>query len=161
MKLSDSQKLVICALENRLNWKLVNIPNHEFNQLIRNNIIIRDENEQITINDKQLNKLFDEQFVETYRKLFSNIRNGSKGNKQGVIRKLRKLFNENDISKNDVLKLAVTHIQNKGKLARNADYFLYKEIKENGIKYTISPILELKQEIEEDLKSNNIFTKQI
>jgi hypothetical protein len=161
MKLSQAQKLVILPLENKLDHLLVNISNQEMNQLVRNNILIRDDDGKITVNNKQLNKLFDESFVITYRNLFRNIRNGSKGNKQATIRKLRKLFNDNDITKKEVLDLATLHVRNKGKLARNADYFLYKEITENGMKFTISPILELWEEVKDDIKINQTFTKSI
>lgn len=154
-----SQKLVLLAVENQLDYNLVKIEEKDLSQLFIKKYLILDENNKIIVNKNKETEV-DSQFVEKYREIFKGIRKNSKGRLAEVKKKLKKLFSEESISKEEVLELAKYHVKY-SKYPRNAGNFLYKLVKEEKMQYTITPLLDLKEELKNDYIKQQTFNKLI
>lgn len=103
------------------------------------------ENESL---DRDVDKWIDE-----YRKKFSFI-TGKMGTRKACIDKMNRFFKENPtFTKQDVLKATdkyTNYIQNSNSFMQQADYFIYKEIIDGGVKTLRSTLQSMIEEIKID-----------
>jgi hypothetical protein len=96
-----------------------------------------------------------EQWIDEYRKLFRGKKNGAMGDKNTCIAKMRDfIFKNPQYSKDDILKATAKYIASKSEqnylYLRQADYFIKKQVLEDGSKIFISDLLRTLEEMQTD-----------
>lgn len=131
--------LYLYALENELDTNVIKISAPDLAYLRKEKIIIREDNKIIVNPNNHVEGFYDK--VKEYRKLFKGIRDGSMGNLQITLKKMRKWLMENpEYSIEDVMIFAEQYVLEKAGLARNADNFIYKTIKTDGVQAVVSTL---------------------
>ena len=144
--------LYLLCIYYQLDAELIDISENDINLLRTKGFInrktIRNKLRKIVVEDLE-ERVSNKEIVDRvneFRHLFPD-----RGDKQIVIKKLIRWFTENnDMTFDEIIHLATRWVNLKGQFSGSANYFLYKDVKENGEIVTISRALEMLDLLEEN-----------